>query len=146
MNFDNIVGNIKNKELLNQILKNGNISQSYMFIGQNSIGKKEFAKEFAKAILCLDEKEKPCNKCKSCIEFDNSNNPDFEILDVENENTIKIDDIRKVKNKILEKPIISNKKVYIINDSEKMTRRSTKQLIKDIRRTTTIYCNNTYNK
>ena len=34
------------------------------------------AKEFAKMILCEGE-EKYCNKCKSCLEFDSNNNPDF---------------------------------------------------------------------
>ena len=33
--------------------------------------KKLFAEEFAKMILCIDENNKPCNKCKSCIEFEN---------------------------------------------------------------------------
>ena len=126
MNFNNIIGNSKNKESLNQIIKNKKISHSYMFIGQNSIGKKLFAIDFAKAILCQDENKKSCNKCKSCIEFENLNNPDFKILDNEESKTIKIDEIREITNKILEKPIISNKKVYIINDSEKMTRWSTK--------------------
>lgn len=80
MNFQNILGNSKNKEFFNKIIKQGNISQSYMFIGQSGIGKKMFAKEFAKAILCLDKINKPCGKCKSCIEFTTSNHPDFEFI------------------------------------------------------------------
>lgn len=80
MNFEDILGNSKNKEFLNKIIQTGNISHSYMFIGQSGIGKKLFANSFAKSILCLDESNKPCNKCKSCIEFENSNHPDFEYI------------------------------------------------------------------
>ena len=49
--FNNIIGNEKIKKDLELILKNGNIFHSYMFIGTDGIGKKEFAKEFAKAIF-----------------------------------------------------------------------------------------------
>ena len=72
MIFENIVGNEKNKKLLEDIIIKNKIANAYMFIGQESIGKFLFAKEFAKAILCLNP-NKPCNTCKSCLEFDNSN-------------------------------------------------------------------------
>ena len=68
MIFDNIIGNEQNKEILRRIIENNNIAHSYMFIGKDSIGKMLFAREFAKSILCVNE-EKPCNKCKSCIEL-----------------------------------------------------------------------------
>ena len=34
MIFENIIGNEKNKELLNQIIRTNNIAHSYMFIGK----------------------------------------------------------------------------------------------------------------
>lgn len=46
-------------------------------------------------ILC-EEENKPCNKCKSCIELDNNNNPD--LIEIEPENgTIKIEKIREMR-------------------------------------------------
>lgn len=118
MNFKNIIGNDNNKNLLNEIIKSNNISHSYMFLGISGIGKLLFAKEFAKAILC--EEQIGCSKCKSCIEFEGLNNPDFQIIEPE-ESSIKIEQIRKMSNKIYEKPIISKRKVYIINDADLMT-------------------------
>ena len=47
MIFDNIIGNEKNKELLINIIKENKVSNAYMFIGQDSIGKLLFAKQFA---------------------------------------------------------------------------------------------------
>ena len=132
--FNNIIGNEKVKELLVNSIKNNKISHSYMFVGTEGIGKSLIAKEFAKMILCIDD-NKYCNKCKSCIEFDTNNNPDFKIIEPDG-NSIKIEQIREFQNKVSEKPIISNKKVYIINNSDKMTRRSAELLIKNVRRTT----------
>ncbi len=130
MIFNNIIGNKKNKELLENIIYTNNIAHSYMFVGKDSIGKSLFAKEFAKAILCVED-EKPCNKCKSCIEFDTYNNPDFSVLEPEG-NSIKIDQIRELTKKVYEKPVVSNKKVYIINDSNYMTKEAQNSLLKTL--------------
>ena len=130
MIFENIIGNEKNKELLNQIIRTNNIAHSYMFIGKESIGKMLFAKEFAKAILCINDL-KPCGDCKSCIEFESSNNPDFEIIEPDG-NNIKIEQIRELIKKVYEKPIVSNKKVYIINDSNLMTKEAQNSLLKTL--------------
>ena len=130
MIFENIIGNEKNKNLLKNIIDTNNIAHSYMFIGKESIGKLLFAKEFAKAILCTAE-EKLCNQCKSCIEFDTNNNPDFSILEPEG-NAVKIDQIRELTKKVYEKPVVSNKKVYIINDSNLMTKEAQNSLLKTL--------------
>ena len=130
MIFEEIVGNEKNKEFLKNIINTNNVAHSYMFVGKESIGKLLFAKEFAKAILCTSE-QKTCNKCKSCIEFDTNNNPDFSILEPDG-NSIKIDQIRELTKKVYEKPVVSNKKVYIINDSNYMTKEAQNSLLKTL--------------
>ncbi len=97
MGFENILGNEKAKELLNKTISSNNILHSYLFLGPDGIGKSLFAKEFAKMILC-EGNEKACNKCKSCLEFDNRNNPDFMLIENE-EKTIKIEQIRYMRTK-----------------------------------------------
>jgi DNA polymerase-3 subunit delta' len=128
--FENIIGNDKIKELLINSIKNRKTSHSYLFVGNEGIGKKLMAKEFAKMALCLSE-DKYCNKCKSCIEFNTDNNPDFKIIEPDG-NSIKIEQIREFQRKVTEKPIISEKKVYIINDSDKMTTEAQNCLLKTL--------------
>lgn len=130
MIFEKILGNDNNKIFLRNILKNNTVSHSYMFIGENSIGKLLFAKEFAKGILCADINDKPCGNCASCKKFDNGNHPDFFILD--EEDTIKNEQIREINKSILEKPIENFKKVYIINNSENMTIQAQNSLLKTL--------------
>ena len=132
MSFEKIIGNEENKILLNNIIKNNSISHSYLFYGIDGIGKSLFAREFAKMILCLNSSEnKPCNECKSCLQFNSDNNPDYYEIGLE-ENSIKIDKIRQMQKKALEKPIISDKKVYIINDSDYMTKEAQNCLLKTL--------------
>ena len=128
--FENILGNDKIKEALKNIIINKNASHSYMFIGVEGIGKKLIATELSKRLLCNNEKI-DCNSCKSCIEFDSKNHPDFLIIEPDG-NLIKIEQIRNMQKKIQEKPIISKRKIYIINDADKMTKEAQNCLLKTL--------------
>lgn len=128
--FSNILGNEEIKKILEKSINTQKISHSYMFIGQSGIGKFMFAKEFAKAILCQG-KQKPCNKCEACIKFNGENNPDIQIID-EEEKSIKTETIKEMAKGVYEKPIVSSKKVYIINDSQKMTKEAQNSLLKTL--------------
>ena len=128
--FENILGNEKNREILNKAVKLSQISHSYIFWGIEGIGKKLIAMEFAKKILCLKDKNENC-ECKSCIEFKSNNNPDFLIINAD-DGKIKIEQIRDMQSKMAEKPIISENKVYIINDADKMTTEAQNCLLKTL--------------
>ncbi len=98
-------------------------------------------------MLCLEPENKEC-RCKSCIEFESGSNPDFIMIEPE-DGKIKIDQIRNLQRKVAEKPINSNKKVYIINDSDKMTTEAQNCLLKTLEEppeylTIILICSNEY--
>lgn len=128
--FESILGNDSIKTMLKQAINHNKVSHSYLMIGISGIGKKMLATEFAKAILCTQQGE-ICNHCKSCIEFDSNNNPDFLCIEPDG-NSIKIEQIRELQKKIQEKPIISNRKVYIIDDADFMTKEAQNCLLKTL--------------
>ena len=130
MNFEEIIGNNAVKNNLNEICKLNKIAHSYIFLGVQGIGKKIIAKEFAKKILCLNE-QTGCRVCKSCIEFETENHPDFKIIIPDGKN-IKIEQIREFQSKVYEKPVISSKKVYIIDDADLMTKEAQNCLLKTL--------------
>lgn len=125
----NIRGNLNNRKFLDSVVKNNNVLHSYLFLGKEGIGKKLIAKEFAKKILC-DNKSGDDN-CKSCICFESKNHPDFSVINEEAE-IIKIGIIREFIDKVIEKPVLSEKKVYIINDADKMTKEAQNCLLKTL--------------
>lgn len=128
--FENIIGNNENKKILSKCILTNSVSHSYIFSGISGIGKFLFAKEFAKAILCTGE-SKPCNICKSCESIENGNNPDLVIID-EQANSIKTEQIKELTSDVLEKPIKGSKKIYIINNSENMTKEAQNALLKTL--------------
>lgn len=130
MSFEKIIGNNKIKNELIKAFSTNSIAHSYIFSGQYGIGKKQIAIEFAKMILCLNKDNAPCGECKSCLELENDNNPDFNIIKPDGK--IKIDQIRQMLEKVYEKPIISDKKVYIIDDAETMTVEAQNCLLKTL--------------
>ncbi len=134
MSFENIIGNNKVKTLLSNSIQANNVLHSYLFVGSDGIGKFLFAKEFANMILCNSEDflTKPCKHCTSCIQFSSDNHPDFMVIDLEDGKNIKIEQIRYLQEKIAEKPIVSSKKVYIINNSDFMTKEAQNCLLKTL--------------
>lgn len=131
MEFNSIIGNTNVKEYLNKSIEQNNILHSYLFLGTEGIGKLLIAKEFARKILCLENTKDETCTCKSCTCFKSQNHPDFHVINEEGEN-IKIETIREITEKVIEKPIISSKKVYIINDCDKMTKEAQNCLLKTL--------------
>ena len=114
--FENIIGNESIKNTLEKSIKTNQITHSYLMIGIQGIGKKLLAKEYAKEILGSN---------------DIINNPDFLCIEPDG-NSIKIEQIRNLQKEIQEKPIISNKKVYIIDDADLMTKEAQNCLLKTL--------------
>lgn len=131
MNFSNIIGNDDVKQLLNNSIKTNNLVHSYLFAGPEGVGKSLFAREFAKMILCLND-NKACNTCSSCIKFNSNNHPDFSMIDSEDGKNIKIAQVRDLQEQISEKPIVSDNKVYVINNSDLMTVEAQNCLLKTL--------------
>ena len=125
--FEKIIGNNKVKEYLNLSIQSQNIPHSYMFVGKAGISKKLFAREYAKRIMCIN----PNEECESCIKFETNSNPDYLEIIPEGK-TLKIEQIRKMQERIAEKPIVSNKKVYIIDDADLMSEESQNCLLKTL--------------
>ena len=71
------------------------------------------------------------DNCSSCVKFNSSNNPDFVLIEQDG-NSIKIAQIREMQENVYTKPIVSRKKVFIINDSDKMTEEAQNSLLKTL--------------
>ncbi len=67
MSFEKIIGNYDVKKFLDNQIENGKNVHSYLFIGIEGIGKKIFAREFSKKLLC--NKQEESNECESCIKY-----------------------------------------------------------------------------
>ena len=131
--FENLVGNEKVKEYLNSTIENKNISHSFIFVGKPGIGKKQFVHQYAEMIMCLQDGKCDGNsvKCDSCIKFEGNANPDYAEI-IPDGKTLKIEQIRNLQARIVEKPITSRRKVYVIDDADLMSEESQNCLLKTL--------------
>lgn len=124
--------NAQIEESLKNTIKAKKIVNGYIFSGSGNTKNYEYAKLFAKMILCLNGEDGYCGKCKSCLMFDDDNHSDYFEINKDSTESIKIDEIRNMQEKIIERPITSSKKVYIINNAENMTVEAQNCLLKTL--------------
>ncbi len=85
MSWDNIIGLEREKSILQRAIISNRIAQSYLFYGNEGIGKKAMALEFAKTINCQNPIVKEnsiyaCGKCVSCMEMNNLSHPNLHLI------------------------------------------------------------------
>lgn len=133
MPFKDIVGQERAIKILTKSLKENRVSSSYIFIGSEGTGKKFTAIEFIKAVNCLNlnKNMEACNNCHSCNGINKQCCPDLKIVKT-TKGSIKIEQIREIRKEIELKPFRSKKKVYIIDQAEKMTLEASNCLLKTI--------------
>jgi len=131
--FSDIIGQKMIKEHLQNAIKTGNVSHAYIINGERYSGKEYIAKVFAMALQCEKGEVDPCNECHACKQALSNNQPDIIHLTHEKPNVIAVDDIREQINKdIIIKPYACEKKIYIINEAEKMNNQAQNALLKTL--------------
>ncbi len=130
--FKDVVGQEQIVEHLKAAVKMKKVSHAYILQGERSSGKEFIAKVFAMALQCEKQGGDPCGQCRSCKQAAGGNHPDIIRVSHEKPNTIGVEDIRKVTGDIAIKPYSSDKKIYIINEAEKMTVQAQNALLKTL--------------
>ena len=118
--FEKLIGNEKIKQELTETMENQTISHSYMFVGKSGIGKRLFAREFAKGLLGDFNK-------------DILNYEDYkEIGPLEGKKIISVDQIREIIKEANELPTESEKRVFVIDEADKMNTEAQNSILKTL--------------
>ena len=137
MDFRSIIGHENIITHLKSAITKQTISHAYLLEGEDGSGKLMLAEAFAKDLLCedniiVDGKKVCCNHCKACLQVETKNHPDVVYVTHEKA-SIGVEDIRvQLNSDIAIKPYSSDKKVYIIDEAEKMTEGAQNALLKTI--------------
>ncbi len=130
--LDKILGNTTLIASLKSMVATGKLSHGYFVLGNFGVGKKTLVHAFAKAILCAEKTG--CGLCKSCLTFAHNNHPD--VIYVAKNTTkvsIGVDEIREeIINTLYKKPYASEKKIYIIEEGDKVTPQGQNALLKSL--------------
>lgn len=131
MSFKDIIGQEEAKRILQSAIRNNRLSHAYLFIGPDGVGKRLTAKTLVKALNCQRSDVDPCDECKSCRRIDRDEYPDVKIVEPVG-NSIKIEEMRKIRREASFKPLEGRKKVYIIQEASTMTQPAANSLLKTL--------------
>ncbi len=134
-----VIGHKKQQEFFNRLIKEGKLSGSYIFFGEDQIGKFTFAK-FLTAKLSTGVLERKSSVLRPKDDsWPRDNLFDAFIVDIfqnqeenqeEKEESIGIDKIRKIKIFLSRKPIYSPLRTVIINEADRLTLEAQNALLK----------------
>ncbi|MCR5198534.1 MAG: DNA polymerase III subunit delta' [Prevotella sp.] len=137
MRFSDIVEQQQLKDHLQNALRTGHISHACLFSGDEGMGKKMFARTFARTLLCENRQERDgmieaCGVCPSCMMTEAGTHPDLREL-VHEKAAYAVDEIRdQLVRDIVLKPMKGEYRVYIIPEADIMNRQSQNALLKTL--------------
>lgn len=131
MSYGQISGHEKKIELLKGSVLNSRIAHAYLFHGIDGVGKKTVARNFAKAVNCLECGPDACDRCLSCLKVDHGNHPD--VVSVEPDGQfIRIREIRDIQSQMRFAPLEGRARVFIIRCAERMNGATANALLKTL--------------
>jgi DNA polymerase-3 subunit delta' len=116
MIWDNITGQTEAVTKLRNLITSSTLSHAYLFVGPEGVGKKYTALNFACAVNC---NQNNCDNCSICTRILNGVHPDVLLIEPEG-NFITVGQVRDIQAKAGLKPFEAEKKVYIIDDVDRM--------------------------
>ena len=137
MQWNNIVGH---KQVLAQLClmqQEDRVPHAMLFCGTDGVGKSLVAEAMAAAILChAPVNNQACGHCKACRALAAGTHPDFFQIQPESETkaapAIRIEAVRKLQEEIARIPLLSERRVVIMQEADKMNEAAANCLLKTI--------------
>jgi DNA polymerase-3 subunit delta' len=148
--FDRLIGNQRAKEILRRMLAQQRVPGALLFAGDDSVGKRLFALELAKALNCLQPRGvEACDRCSACLRIPKfapppapddkergkhiawSEHQDVGLLRLER-SFITVDQAREVERESNYRPREGRARVFIIDPAERMNDNAANALLKTL--------------
>ena len=121
MSWQNIQGHDEHRRAFARAVERGRLAHAYLFVGPPGIGKRAFATELSKALLCEETAGTltACDLCPSCQLMEAGNHPDFAaVARPEDKNVVPIDLMRELCKRFSFKPARGRGKIGLLDDAD----------------------------
>jgi DNA polymerase III subunit delta' len=145
--LDRIVDQPHAVALLRRALDTGRVAHAYAFVGSEGSGRTATALAFAQAMLCERPRaagpDEPhggaCCGCRSCRMVEARTHPDLHVIvptppasNPKGARAIRIDAVRKLEQQAALRPVMGARKVFIVDDADRMTGESPEAFLKTL--------------
>jgi len=113
--------------LLSNAIKNDKLSHAYLFETNNNSNSLDIIYSFVKEIMC--PRNKSCENCSICSRIDNGNFLELKVINPDGLQ-IKKEQMSELQEEFSKVSLESNRKVYIINECEKMNAQASNSILK----------------
>lgn len=126
MNFENLIKDLFAYKNFKNAMAMQKLSQAYLFVSPDKLTNKVFLIEIAKLLQC--ENYIGCNQCANCVKINAETHPD--VLVYPASQTFMVDDASSIYNKVQVKPMLTNCKIFIINNLDMSTEQAQNKMLK----------------
>ncbi len=144
MSWQGIEGHDETIAKLRTAFRSGRLGNAYLLVGPSGIGKRSLAHRVAQTLLCHNQSPafEPCGHCESCRQFMAGSHPDFQVIACpEDKRVLPLELLigdREHRSReglcfwISLAPVVSSRKVAIIEDADLMAEEGANALLKTL--------------
>jgi DNA polymerase-3 subunit delta' len=135
MSWNRVRGHANVRQSLQAAFQSTRLAHAYFLVGPDGVGKRLFAGELAKALLC-EHPPAPltaCDKCPSCRQVEAGSNPDLLTLRTpEGKHELPIEEVREFCPQLAQAPAHGGRRVGIIEDADEFNEESANSFLKTL--------------
>src|SRR5581483_1605432 len=140
MSWQRIVGHDHWIEAFTRVARRHRLAHAYLFVGPAGVGKRMFAEELAKALLCEQNDSNAadfilaaCDRCDACLQVEARTHPDFFLVArPEEKNEIPVESMRALCGSFGLKPARGKGKIAILDDADDLNEESANCFLKTL--------------
>ncbi len=116
---------------LQKTIETNRIAHTTLFTGPAKIGKTHLALRFAAALHCHSDGQRPCGRCRSCLETLAGAHADLLMIEPD-KGRVKIDQVRRIQHELALRPYNSPWRVCVVSGFETTTTEAANALLKTL--------------
>ncbi|MBS1789931.1 MAG: DNA polymerase III subunit delta' [Acidobacteria bacterium] len=136
MSFAKLIGNERNKTILQRMLAHGRIAGTLIFAGPDGVGKRQFALTLAKAANCQKSPggsfaTDSCDECGVCRRIDDGSYGDVTTIQPDGQ-FIKIGQTRELAEEVYYRPREGRQRFFILDEADRLRDEAANSLLKTL--------------
>ncbi|MCH2111459.1 MAG: DNA polymerase III subunit gamma/tau [Planctomycetes bacterium] len=129
--FAQVVGQDHIVKALSRAIEKDRVGQAYLLMGPRGVGKTSSARILAKSLNCEQgESISPCLACAPCLEIEVG--ADLDVVEIDGASNNGVEDVRKIRERVHFRPIRDRRKIYIIDEVQRLTGAAFDALLKTL--------------